>query len=79
MSNWRDPSWRNLKDVMDGLEGDTRDARVGLFGENVIEIEEKPILKLLIDEVPQSLALLMVGAASVLHFSSLFDYPLVNG
>lgn len=51
MSNWRDPSWRNLKDVVDGLEGDTRDARAGLFGENVIDIEEKPILTLLIDEV----------------------------
>ena len=51
MSNWRDPSWRNLKDVMDGLEGDTRDARAGLFGENVIDIEEKPVFKLLIDEV----------------------------
>ena len=37
---------------MDGLEGDTRDARAGLFGENVIEIEEKPVLKLLVDEVP---------------------------
>ena len=36
---------------MDGLEGDTRDARAGLFGENVIEIEEKPVLKLLVDEV----------------------------
>jgi hypothetical protein len=37
---------------MDGLEGDTRDARAGLFGDNVIEIEEKPVLKLLVDEVP---------------------------
>ena len=52
MSNWRDPSWRNVKDVMDGLEGDTRDARAGLFGENIINIEEKPIINLLIDEVP---------------------------
>ena len=36
---------------MDGLEGDTRDARAGLFGENIINIEEKPILNLLVDEV----------------------------
>jgi cation-transporting ATPase 13A2 len=54
MSNWRDPSWRNVKDVMDGLEGDTRDARAGLFGENIINIEEKPILNLLVDEVTPS-------------------------
>jgi len=51
MSNWRDPSWRNLKDIMNGLEGETRDARAGLFGDNVIDIDEKPIIQLLIDEV----------------------------
>jgi cation-transporting P-type ATPase 13A2 len=51
MSNWRDPSWRYIKDVKDGLEGETQEARARLFGENIIEIEEKPILRLLIDEV----------------------------
>jgi len=51
MSNWRDPSWRKVKDILDGLEGDIHDARAGLFGENVIDIEEKPIVQLLIDEV----------------------------
>jgi len=51
MSNWRDPSWRSLKDIMHGLEGEVHDARTGLFGANVIDIEEKPILRLLVDEV----------------------------
>jgi len=79
MSNWRDPSWRNLKDVVDGLEGDTRDARAGLFGENVIDIEEKPIFKLLIDEVTYPMVLLIVGFTSFLHFPSFFNYFMVNG
>ncbi len=79
MSNWRDPSWRNLKDVVDGLEGDTRDARAGLFGENVIDIEEKPIFKLLIDEVTCPMVLLIVGFTSFLHFPSFFNYFMVNG
>ena len=51
MSNWRDPSWRSLKDITNGLEGETRDARAGLFGDNVIDIDEKPIIQLLMDEV----------------------------
>jgi cation-transporting P-type ATPase 13A2 len=51
MSNWRDPSWRKLQDIVQGLEGETHEARKGLFGDNVINIEEKPILRLLIDEV----------------------------
>lgn len=79
MSNWRDPSWRNLKDVKGGLEGDTRDARGGLFGENVINIEEKPIFKLLIDEVASTPLNLITGITSVLHIPSILHYPLVDG
>lgn len=51
MSNWRDPSWRKVKNVKQGLEGETQEARARLFGSNVIDIEQKPILRLLIDEV----------------------------
>ena len=79
MSNWRDPSWRNLKDVLDGLEGDTRDARAGLFGENVIDIEEKPILKLLIDEVLSTSFNSDPGPSSILHLPSLLNHFVVNG
>ena len=50
MSHWRD-SWRNVNDVKDGLEGETQEARARLFGENVIDIEEKPLMALLLDEV----------------------------
>ena len=70
MSNWRDPSWRSLKDVMLGLEGDTRDARAGLFGGNVIDIDEKPIVKLLIDEVPS----LPTGETNAFRFFIHFTY-----
>jgi cation-transporting P-type ATPase 13A2 len=80
MSNWRDPSWRNLKDVLDGLEGDTHDARARLFGENVIDIEEKPIFKLLTDEArPEADVGLIVGVTSILHFPSIFNYFMVDG
>ena len=48
---------------MDGLEGDTRDARAGLFGENVIDIEEKPVRKLLIDEVLSRAAFLLPSSS----------------
>ena len=79
MSNWRDPSWRNLKDVIDGLEGDTHNARTGLFGLNVIDIEEQPIINLLIDEVLLYETQLTVDPSSILHISSVLNYSLVNG
>ena len=76
MSNWRDPSWRNVKIVMDGLESETRDARGGLFGDNVIDIEEKPIIQLLVDEVSTPF-LLTPGPPSILHLSGLFNFVVV--
>jgi len=81
MSNWRDPSWRKVKDILDGLEGDIHDARAGLFGENVIDIEEKPILGLLIDEVHTLtvLHLTSLGITSILHLPSVFNHFMVNG
>ena len=77
ISKWRDPSWRKLQDVKDGLEGETRDARARLFGENVIDIEEKPIIRLLLDEVYFYLSVFILGLASLLHLSSVFNPPLV--
>ena len=69
---------------MDGLEGDTRDARAGLFGENVIDIDEKSVFKLLIDEVvsfpcPPNVVvrlLIPIGPPPVLHLPSLQYNPL---
>ncbi|KAL4249984.1 Cation-transporting ATPase [Abortiporus biennis] len=49
--DWRDSSWTNIRAVQNGLTKSTEDQRLALFGQNVIDIEGKSTIHLLIDEV----------------------------
>ena len=49
--DWRDHGWTGVGSVKNGLEEPVRHQRFTLFGLNVIEIEGKSIISLLLDEV----------------------------
>jgi len=49
--DWRDHSWTGVGSVKNGLEGPLRQQRFTLFGPNVIDIEGKSVVSLLVDEV----------------------------
>jgi cation-transporting ATPase 13A2 len=49
--DWRDPKWTSVKAVASGLNKDVREQRRILFGDNVIDIEGKGVVGLLLDEV----------------------------
>ncbi|KAI0766872.1 Ca-transporting ATPase [Trametes elegans] len=49
--DWRDPSWIGLGSVQNGLKREVQAQRMTLFGPNLIDIEGKSTLSLLIDEV----------------------------
>lgn len=49
-SDWKDPNWTDVKSIRAGLDSDERHRREQVFGKNAIEIEEKSIPQLLIDE-----------------------------
>ncbi|KAJ5169122.1 cation-transporting ATPase [Penicillium canariense] len=50
ISGWKDPSWTNVKVMREGLDADERDSREQIFGQNVIDIQQKTIPQLLVDE-----------------------------
>lgn len=50
-SNWKDPSWTDVKSIRAGLDSDERHRREQIFGKNQIDIRQKPIPQLLVDEV----------------------------
>jgi len=50
-NNWWDPQWTDVKALREGLDSDERDPRDQVFGRNMIEIREKTIPELLLDEV----------------------------
>lgn len=50
-SGWKDPSWTDMKAVRAGLDSDEKSIREILFGNNLIDIEQKSMSQLLVDEV----------------------------
>ncbi|KAL4080351.1 hypothetical protein V8B97DRAFT_2020959 [Scleroderma yunnanense] len=51
LRDWRDPSWTGAQSVQHGLQQEVRNQRLTLFGSNLVDIEGKSTLSLLIDEV----------------------------
>lgn len=50
-STWYDPHWQAVKHIKNGLPQLLADQRTEVFGANSIEIDEKPLGQLLLDEV----------------------------
>jgi len=49
-NNWKDPEWTDIKKIRGGIDSDVKDGRLHIFGQNSIDIEEKKVGQLLIDE-----------------------------
>ncbi|KAG7114896.1 cation-transporting ATPase like protein [Verticillium longisporum] len=50
-SGWKDPNWADIKSVRLGLDSDEKHVREVVFGNNDIDIEQKSIPRLFVDEV----------------------------
>jgi|HubBroStandDraft_4_1064222.scaffolds.fasta_scaffold407481_2 hypothetical protein len=51
INSWKDPSWTDVKIIRAGIDGDEKEKRELVFGKNLIDIQEKSVLQLLVDEV----------------------------
>ncbi|KAF2654726.1 hypothetical protein K491DRAFT_779258 [Lophiostoma macrostomum CBS 122681] len=49
-NTWKDPTWTEVAALREGLDSEERDYRELVFGKNAIDIEEKSIGQLLVDE-----------------------------
>lgn len=50
-NSWKDPAWTNVSELRQGIVGEDKEMRSLVFGKNVIDIEEKTTMQLLVDEV----------------------------
>jgi cation-transporting P-type ATPase 13A2 len=50
-NDWWDPQWTSVKALREGLDAEEREPREQVFGKNLIEIQQKTIPQLLLDEV----------------------------
>jgi cation-transporting P-type ATPase 13A2 len=49
-NKWKDPAWTDTTELRTGLENEEKDYREMIFGKNAIDIEEKSVSQLLVDE-----------------------------
>lgn len=49
--DWVDPNWLSTESIREGIDSDLQGERKTVFGTNLIDIEEKTTLQLLVDEV----------------------------
>ncbi|KAI0012819.1 hypothetical protein F4779DRAFT_566997 [Xylariaceae sp. FL0662B] len=50
-NGWKDPAWTSIRLLRGGIDGDEKDQRERVFGANLIDIKQKSITQLLVDEV----------------------------
>ncbi len=50
-NSWKDPAWTDVRSIRAGLDGEERERRELVFGKNAIDIQQKSVLQLLLDEV----------------------------
>ena len=77
-NGWKDPSWTRVRDLRSGIDGDEKDQREHVFGANIIDIEQKSIPQLLMDEVCYPTQMAIVGTnvcANEQGLSSLLYLP----
>ncbi|XXH00267.1 D-3-phosphoglycerate dehydrogenase 2 [Hypoxylon texense] len=54
-NGWKDPSWTHVRALRAGIDGDEKDYRESVFGPNLIDIEQKSVPQLLVDETMRRL------------------------
>lgn len=87
LNGWKDPAWVNVKMMRSGLDADDRDSREQIFGGNIVDIKQKSVPELLVDEVstflsPCHTAPILTkqkGISSILYFPSCQFSSLVPG
>ena len=50
-NTWKDPAWTDVKAIRSGLDNDEKELRQRVFGQNIIDIKQKSIGQLLVDEI----------------------------
>lgn len=50
-NSWKDPAWTDVKSIRAGIDAEEKEKRELVFGKNLIDIKQKTIPQLLLDEV----------------------------
>jgi cation-transporting ATPase 13A3/4/5 len=73
-SGWKDPEWTDIRLLRSGLDSDEKAVREILFGDNLIDIEQKPMGQLLVDEVLHPFYIFQIASLILWSMDSYYYY-----
>ncbi|KAI0459760.1 hypothetical protein F5B21DRAFT_511042 [Xylaria acuta] len=75
-NGWKDPSWTSVRILRTGIDGDEKDERERVFGANMIDIEQKSIPQLLVDEVFHPFYVFQIGSLILWSLDQYYYYAI---
>ncbi|TWU77492.1 hypothetical protein ED733_007130 [Metarhizium rileyi] len=73
-TGWKDPEWTDVRLVRCGLDSDDKSLREAIFGNNLIDIEQKTIGQLLVDEVLHPFYIFQIASLILWSMDSYYYY-----
>ncbi|KAI9158814.1 Cation-transporting ATPase [Paramyrothecium foliicola] len=73
-SGWKDPDWTDIRRVRSGLDSDEKSIREIIFSNNLIDIEEKSLGHLLVDEVLHPFYIFQIASLVLWSLDSYYYY-----
>ncbi|KAK5993150.1 putative cation-transporting ATPase [Cladobotryum mycophilum] len=73
-NGWKDPDWTDVRIVRSGLDNDEKISREAIFGSNLIDIDQKSIGQLLVDEVLHPFYIFQVASLTLWCLDDYYYY-----
>ncbi|PCG95941.1 ATPase, P-type, K/Mg/Cd/Cu/Zn/Na/Ca/Na/H-transporter [Penicillium occitanis (nom. inval.)] len=74
VSGWKDPTWTSTKLMRAGLDADERDNRELVFGQNLIDVQQKSMPQLLVDEVLHPFYIFQIASLTLWSMDQYYYY-----
>jgi cation-transporting ATPase 13A2 len=75
-NGWKDPAWTDVKEARSGVDADEKSTREVVFGSNLIDIEQKSIPKLLVDEALHPFYIFQIASLTLWSLDQYYYYAI---